>query len=423
MKKVLAVAFLFVLVSGCSSISSVYEFYAHRHSLPMLGKNYTVIPDNAPQFQRLELQSYSQVAKTALTTLENHRKSIHSPGISAAIAIDGELVWAGATGWADIEQNRPMSSNSQFRIGSTSKALNASLLARMVDDEKIYLDAPISEYSIGQLNPAWQDITPRHLASHTSGIPHYEDNSDWQGMLETISLDKHYDNVADSVSLFDDSNHLFAPGVNFKYSSLGTVLLSAVMQQAAQISYQQSMQEEVIVPLNLHSTLPEPPVSLRKTHAPNLVTHYWQPNYNEDLVAKWREVDLSHRLAGGGFISTSVDLVKLGIGFNSSSFIGPQTREQFWTPQTMKNGEVNHQNYALGWRVRESDFGEQIGKLFHANHGGISQGAQSWLMVIPKYNMAVAVNINAKTENFWDFAKVSYDLVKLFLEHRGTLKR
>jgi CubicO group peptidase (beta-lactamase class C family) len=237
-----------------------------------------------------------------------------------------------------------------------------------------------------------------------------------------MSLDTHYSNVADSVLLFDSSDTLFAPGEEFEYSSFGTVLLSAVMQEASGKDYQKAMQDQVFSPLGLQSTMPEPAVPLRKSQAPELATFYWHPDLQENKVTPWREVDLSHRLAGGGFISTSSDLVKLGIGFNSSQFISAKTRDAFWQPQSLNNGEVNEQNYAIGWRVRESDFGEGIGTLFQANHGGVTRGAQSWLMVIPEYNMSVAVNINAKTDQFWDFAKVSYDLVNLFLTHRKSLE-
>jgi len=53
----------------------------------------------------------------------------------------------------------------------------------------------------------------------------------------------------------------------------------------------------------------------------------------------------------------------------------------------------------------------------HANHGGVSRGSQSWMMVIPELKMSVAVMINANTEAFWEFGSVSYDLVEAFLAH------
>lgn len=418
-------AILLLLTVIFQMLWPVYEFYAHRHAVPRLGADYVALPnsdtDPAPQNQKVYVSAYQGVTETVLTTLERHRQAIRSPGISAAVAIDGELVWAGTSGWANIKDNRPLTVESQFRIGSTSKALTATLLATMVDAEQLSLDTPLAQFQVGQLNASWQAITPRQLASHMSGIPHYNGNSDWRGLLRTMALDSHYQDVADSVLLFDGSDLLFAPGESFEYSSLGTVLLSAVMQEALGETYQQAMQGRVFSQLGMQHTRAEPDMASRNSETANLVTFYWHPNDQSNQVAPWRDVDLSHRLAGGGYISTSSDLVKLGLGFNSPHFISQQTRDAFWIPQTLNNGQVNPQKYAIGWRVRESDFGDEIGTLFHANHGGVSRGAQSWLMVIPQYNMAVAVNINAKTDPFWDFGKVSFELVRLFLIHRHTL--
>lgn len=420
-------AILLLLTVVLRALWPIYEFYAHKHAVPRLGADYVALPnsdtDPAPQNQKLYVSAYQGVTDDVVHTLEQHRQSIRSPGISAAVAIDGELVWAGTSGWANIKANKPLTVLSQFRIGSTSKALNATLLATMVDAKKLSLDTPLSTYQVGQLNDSWKTITPRQLASHMSGVPHYKDNGDRRGLLRMITLDSHYEDVTDSVALFDDSDLLFAPGESFEYSSLGTVLLSAVMQEAAGEPYQQAMQNQVLIHLDMQHTRPEPDIASRDSETPNLATFYWHSDDNSLEVAPWRDVDLSHRLAGGGYISTSSDLVKLGLGFNAPNFISPETRDAFWTPQTLNNGETNHQKYAIGWRVGESDFGEDIGTLFQANHGGVSRGAQSWLMVIPEYNMAVAVNINAKTDHFWDFGEVSYELVKLFLTHRKTLQR
>ncbi|RUO71270.1 hypothetical protein CWI79_07535 [Pseudidiomarina salinarum] len=46
------------------------------------------------------------------------------------------------------------------------------------------------------------------------------------------------------------------------------------------------------------------------------------------------------------------------------------------------------------------------------NHGGVSCGSQSWLMVIPQYEMAVAVNIITTTDIFWDFGSVFTELAR-----------
>jgi CubicO group peptidase (beta-lactamase class C family) len=421
-----AIAYFLMLLAtilglfSCSSVGPVYQFYAHKHDVPNFSADVIDIPQSAPSDQITYSSRYAPIIEEAMTLIEAHRNSIHSPGISAAIAIDGDMVWAGTSGWADIAKNQPLTPNSQFRIGSTSKAVNATLLAKLVEDNVLTLDTPLSAYRLSELNPSWRAITPRQLASHTAGMPHYKHNTDYRGLIKSIALTTHYEDVEDALDVFDSSDLLFAPGEQFSYSSLGTVLLSAVMQEAAQTPYQQLIEEEVFSPLALKSTMPEPIASERQQRAPNLVKFYWHPDYAEDKVAVWRDVDLSHRLAGGGFISTSTDLVKLGLGFIDERFLSKVVREQFWTPQTLNNGEINEQHYAIGWRVRDSDFGDKLGTIFHANHGGVSRGAQSWLMVLPEYKMAVAININSKTDEFWDFGKLSFKLVSLFLEFRNT---
>ena len=416
--KFLIIVGLIAIAAGCSLVSPVYQFYAHRHAVPMLSADYLEIPEDSPKDQTLYNKQYQLTAEQALSLLEAHQKSIHSPGISAAVAIDGELIWAGVSGWSDIKAKEPLTTASQFRIGSTSKALNATLLARMVDSGMLSLDAPLADFPIIQRNAQWGQITPRQLASHMGGIPHYKENTDWAGLYRSMSLNKRYSDVEDAVSVFDSSQLLFQPGEQFYYSSLGTVLLSAVMQQAANTHYQNAMDELVLKPLQMSHTLAEPTAKEYPTQSPNIVEFYWHPDKQQPTVVEWRDVDLSHRLAGGGFISTSTDLVKMGLGFVNSSFVSDSTRSEFWTPQTLNNGDINEQHYAIGWRVRESDFGENLGSLFHANHGGVSRGAQSWLMVIPEYKMVVAVNINSNTEQFWDFGKVSFELVNLFLTHK-----
>lgn len=111
-------------------------------------------------------------------------------------------------------------------------------------------------------------------------------------------------------------------------------------------------------------------------------------------------------------MSTPSDLVKLGAAWLDHDFIRPETRAQFWQPQILADGKINEENYALGWRW--ADYKDEQGQLYNANHGGVSRGAQSWLMVIPDKNMVVAVMINSNVEKFWDFGEVSIPLARLF---------
>ncbi|HAS14893.1 MAG TPA: hypothetical protein DCS01_06295 [Idiomarina abyssalis] len=413
MRKFVLFTVIFILITSCIMVAPVYQFFSHRGDVPMPPWGYVTIPAESPRFSQVEDDRYAQAAGKATETLEEHRQNINSPGISAAVAIEGKLVWAGGSGWADIEAGKPVSKLTQFRIGSTSKALTSTLLARLVQENILGLDTPLATMDVGNLNPGWRNITARQLASHMAGLPHYGDSTEWTGLYRFMTLNTRYEDVLDAVHLFDDSDLLFAPGEDFSYSSLGTVLLSAVMQEAANVPYRQLMQTEVLEPLGMEHTYAEPPVG--KATA-DMARFYWRSDESKPIVRPWRDVDLSHRLAGGGFVSTPSDLVKLGLGFIDNRFISADVRKQFWTTQTLNNGEENEQHYAIGWRVPTYEYGEGIGGLMLANHGGVSRGSQSWLMVIPQYKMALAVNINANTETFWDFGSVSTELARIFIK-------
>ena len=83
-------------------------------------------------------------------------------------------------------------------------------------------------------------------------------------------------------------------------------------------------------------------------------------------------------------------------------------------PQALSDGTINEQSYALGWRSQKkrSDwFGDD---LWIVHHGGISKGSMSWLVVYPEIDIVIALNINARVEEFSDFSKASAQLAEIF---------
>lgn len=381
----------------------VYQFFSHRGHLPMLPIGFVEVPLTGPAHSQVDDDTYRQAGEQALQRLVERRQKIMAPGISAAVAIGGKRVWAGTAGWADIADQRPVTSTTQFRIGSTSKPVTITALTQLVERGRIDLDTPIGQYLSPLPNPAWARITPRQLASHTAGLVEYKQTQELMGLYHVMALQKRYHTAREALEIFDDSDLLFTPGSDFHYTSYSTVLLSAVMEAVTDTALPELMQTTVFEPLKLTQTLPEPvepPASL--------ASFYWREG---ERARVWRKVDLSHRLAGGGYISTPSDLVSLGSAWLNPDFIAPETRKIFWQPQTLASGDVNGQNYALGWRLHKADDYMPT----HANHGGVSRGSQSWLMVIPDYQMAVAVNINANTDEFWDFGEVAVEIARHFM--------
>lgn len=420
-KYILALSLLMsVLLTSC--VAPYYNYFAYADGSSLPAKPWLRLPDAAPQHPSIIQSAYRQTGNALLSAMDAHRSSIGAAGISAAVLVGNEVVWAATSGWGDIETDTPLNPATRFRIGSTSKALTATGLARLVEIGMLSLDTPLSDLWEELPNEKWAAITPRQLASHMAGLPHYGSNGDITGLLHSMKLQKHYDSVHDAITLFDDSGLLFPPGTSFAYSSYGTVLNSAAMSIAAGKPFLELMSELVFEPTGMDGVIVAPADS---DSIPDMATPYHRNGRLDDKLRlrPWADVDLSHRLAGGGFAATSTDLVKIGRSYfavTNPNAIPEQIREEFWTPQRLSSGEVNEQNYALGWRVREAEFLPGI-TLRHVNHGGVSRGGQSWLMLLPEVEIAVAININGRTDDFSDFASFYVEIVEAFLTRKLAL--
>src|SRR5437016_13573977 len=82
----------------------------------------------------------------------------HIPGLALAVMKDGHVVRSGGYGFANVEWNIPVTTNTVFKIGSISKQFLASALMILVQEGKIRLDDGVHKY-IPEAPPAWRGIT------------------------------------------------------------------------------------------------------------------------------------------------------------------------------------------------------------------------------------------------------------------------
>jgi len=373
------------------------------------------LPENAPRNVELYNQAYAAQADAAADLLETTRMRYGIPGATAAVAIDGELVWAAGVGWADLETLTPATPDTIFRIGSTSKAMTATMIARLTEAGILSLDDTVGDHIPDPLNPAWAHMEIEHLLSHTAGFPAYEGNTDYVGAIGTLRMKRQYERVEDSLNLFDGSALLFRPGEGFEYTSFDVNLAAVVAEYATGSDYASLMATEVRQPLGL-----ETPILANYGPAPDRLASFYRTR-SGDQARYWGDVNVSQRWPGGGLYSRSTDLVQVASAWLDDTYLGAETRERFWEPMRLSNGELNEQGYAIGWRANPesvSRFGEEAPvRIVH--HGGVSRGAMSWLILYPDLHMAVAVNINTQTPDFSDFASVEPELTRLFAEAAG----
>jgi CubicO group peptidase (beta-lactamase class C family) len=379
------------------------------------GKRVALPAAPAPYSEMLSDPNWRHEAEAGRTILEDARQRHGLPSLSVAVAIKGDIVWAAASGWADLESLTPASLATRYRIGSTSKAVTATALARLVDEGQMTLDAPASTWVSDLPNPQWLALTPRQLASHTAGIVDYDQNRDLAGLFHSIRERKQFASVGEALSVFDGNKLKFVPGAGFRYTSFDTVLLSALMEKAANTSFLELLDREVARPLGA--------ASLAADHQdrvmPDRATFYWRKG---GILKPWAKVNHSYKWAGGGLIATSSDLARIGSAWLNPAYIAPATRQAFWTPQKLASGEINEQGYAIGWRANPNlrVLGESR-PVWNVHHGGVSKGAYSWLVIYPEYHLVVALNANTRLDNFGDFMAIEQAIARAFLAR--TVKR
>ncbi len=273
------------------------------------------------------------------------------PGLAIAVAVNGELVWSEAFGYADLEAKRRATPATQFRIGSVSKPVTAAAVALLVEQGKLDLDAPIRRYV-----PSFPDkgavITTRQLAGHLAGIRHYQGDE--------FLLNRRYRTVVEALAIFQNDPLRHPPGARFAYSSYGWNLISAVVEAASGQEFLGYMSRSVFVPLGLRHTAPD-----RKDSVMADRTKFYERAGSGFALAP--EVDNSYKWAGGGFVATAEDLVRFGSAHLAPGFLKPETLELLFTPQRTTAGEATP--YGVGWFVSRDSLGHRV-----VYHGGGSVG-------------------------------------------------
>ena len=297
----------------------------------------------------------------------------NTPSVSASVGIDGQVVWAGAIGYTDVKRRVPVQINSLYRIGSISKSLTAATVMRMVDKGQIQLDAPVNVYAEGFADGK-ATYTVRQLLSHQAGIRHYSHD-----ISESFNA-KAYADTRAAAAFVEHDPLLFEPGKGFHYSTYGYTILALAMEGAAHAPFEQIIEDDVLKPAGMASTRQDKAGQAAKKLKPYLLVG--------GALIEAPEDNVSHKYAGGGYVSTPSDLVRFGNALLDKNFLTAESRNALWTPVALKNGQINPEYYALGFRTGQ----DSVGRFVH--HGGTANGGYAFLLIYPESGVVVALATN-----------------------------
>jgi serine beta-lactamase-like protein LACTB, mitochondrial len=328
------------------------------------------------------------------------------PGLSVAVGVGGDLVWAEGFGWADLETRAPVTPNHRFRIGTASTALTSAAVGLLAERERLTLDDTIQTYVPEVPKQQWP-VTLRQLMGHLAGVR--SDGGD-EGPL----FGQQCERPVDAVRLLPESL-LYEPGTHYYYSRYGWILVSAAVEAAAKEPFLTFMQEQIFDPLAMRDTRAD---SATKS-IPDRVTPYFprfaaDPRYGPDVM---RELDLSCYAGAAVFLSTPSDLVRFGLAMIEGTLLQPATVDLLQTSQRLPSGEET--GYGLGWDLETVTLmGEETSVV--GNDGDLLGGVVASLMIFRDRRIVVAVVSNT---SYADTPALASKVAEAFAEQIGSEER
>lgn len=191
------------------------------------------------------------------------------PGGAVIIARGDSIIYERYFGVADMATGERVDSATRFNIASVSKQFTvAGVMQTGVD-----IDRPVCDFEPWP-QPFWHEVTLRHLASHTSGVPDSRDRSDLQRCIEATD--------ASSIEYFPAIDSLkFAPGTAYDYLNPSFLILAQVVEQQRGMEFVKAQQKYIFEPAGMSSTFYYEP----DTVAPHMAHGY------EPVDGNWQEYD------------------------------------------------------------------------------------------------------------------------------------
>jgi proline iminopeptidase len=255
------------------------------------------------------------------------------PGLAVLVRKNGRTVFARGYGVRDLRSRAPIDARTRFRLASVTKQMTAAAVMTLVRDGELRYEDTLTQALPGF--PAYgSGVTIRHLLTHTSGLPDYEQ------LMENVEKDKgtiwtEERQIRDDevlALLAKETRGLFPPGTRWAYSNSGYVVLGLVAARAAGKPFADVLRERVFAPLGMTRTLA---YEKGKTEVPARAYGHTKE------AAGFRETDQSSTsatLGDGGVYSCLEDLAKWDAALRTNALLSPEEMAEALTAARLSDG-------------------------------------------------------------------------------------
>ena len=319
-----------------------------------------------------------------------------------AVWQEGDLLLSGHVGNYSRTENRALTGEELYGIGSVSKIYTTAAVMQLVEQGKIRLDAPVTQYLPGfrMEDERYKKITVRMLLNHSSGL-----------MGSTF----------DSAMLFDDPDRSAAeglldrlaaqrlkadPGAYSVYCNDGFTLAELVVEAVSHQSFPDYIHQHILEPLELENTF-SPGDGFEENR---LAKTY----HGTDPRALPR--DCLGVVGAGGLYATAADLAAFGGALTESGLLGQSSLDAMAAPEYQRGiwpeDDLDQLSFGLGWDAVNWYPFCQSG-ITALVKGGDTLYYHAALLVIPAHRLSVAVVSSGGVSTYHEMAAAQMALAVL----------
>lgn len=357
------------IFSSFLSIFLVFSFFIA--SMPQ-----AILAQTAPVQVSEDLRS--RLAKIE-DQVEARRKKLGIPGMSLAIVKDGEVIYLQGLGYKSFEKKVPVTPDTQFAIGSATKAFTALSVLMSRDQDKLALDAHPSKYlpyfkiNDPEIN---EKITVKDLLTHSSGLGR-TDLAMITGKLNRVEL----------IKVAGEAKPVAKLGEKFGYQNVMYAAAGEVVAKVQNQPWESFVAQEIFKSLGMSNSS----LSVAEMQKAQDYSFGYDYNFDTKVTRRLPTREIGAVSPAGSINSSARDMANwlkfiLGGGeLNGKRLISQQSFEEWLQPHQKISGKSH---YALGWFVQEWN-GKRV-----VQHGGNIDGFNSMVAMIPEEKLGFVMLTN-----------------------------
>src|SRR6478736_7695489 len=287
----------------------------------------------------------------------------------ALVAEKGKPIYHKAFGYLNFETKAPMDTTSIFELASVSKQFTAVVIMMLHEEGLLNYDDLVEKYLHGL---PYNNITIRHLLTHTSGLPDYQK-----------VMDEHWDKtkIAGNGEILEylkkyHPEKSFEPGEKYEYSNTGYVLLGSIAEKALEKDFVEFCRERIFSPVGMSSTniRTQPEKAVLSNFALGHIYVVEKQRYvrADSFPASNYTIWLGNRKGPGRISSTASDLLKWDRALYTENLVKKSTLEEAFTPMKLNIDSLS--NYGFGWEIETSKLGKVV------RHSGDNPGYKTHII-------------------------------------------